>query len=438
MRLKNCTNQRKCAIIWLIITISLAFQYYASHNSFLRKISSSTNEVNLKETLVQVTTKYLNKKQQINASKKLTSIHLSNSSDFTLKTNKEGKIIQTKEKIILYWDVPYREQIKVSKNVDKSCGNCIISTNRSLISNNMTSAVVFSFDKMRKDKMPENRNWKQLYVFYFVEPPPILTYRKTNLTKYENIFNLTMTYRRDSDVYWPYEKMSDILHNLQTKYRHTNDVGIDEIIKSKTKFALWIVSNCGILNGAKTRYKISEELIASGLGSKLDRRGGCFPEHPVSRKTQNDLIEKYKFYLAFENSYHCRDYITEKLFRNGFLSNTLPVVWGAKKSDYEAVIPPKSCIFVDDFKTIKDLTDYLLYLDKNETAYREYFQWRKMKVSEMPGFEQVTKICQLCRIINQLDSFNDDSNQMMRNNKKKYTISSLSDFYFKTENKECV
>ena len=96
MRLKNCTNQRKCAIIWLIITISLAFQYYASHNSFLRKISSSTNEVNLKETVVQVTTKYLNKKQQVNASKELTSINLSNSSDLKMKTNKEGKNIQTK------------------------------------------------------------------------------------------------------------------------------------------------------------------------------------------------------------------------------------------------------------------------------------------------------------------------------------------------------
>ena len=96
MRLKNFTNQRKCAIIWLIITISLAFQYYALHNSFLRIISSSTNQIKLKETVVQVTTKYLNKKQQINASKELTSIHLSNSSDFKLKTNKEEKIIQTK------------------------------------------------------------------------------------------------------------------------------------------------------------------------------------------------------------------------------------------------------------------------------------------------------------------------------------------------------
>ena len=230
--------------------------------------------------------------------------------------------------------------------------------------------------------------------------------------------------------------MSDVLEELQIKYNHTNDVGIDELMKSKTGFALWIVSNCGATKGARIRLKMTEELIASGLGGKLDRRGGCF-RYPVSKQEQNDLIKKYKFYLAFENGYHCRDYITEKLFINGFLSNTLPVVWGAKKSDYEAIIPPKSCIFVDDFETLKDLADYLLYLDKNDTAYREYFQWRKMKVSEMSGFGQVTELCKLCQIINENDSSKKYSNHLTEKSSKTYSISSLSDWFFETENKEC-
>ena len=46
------------------------------------------------------------------------------------------------------------------------------------------------------------------------------------------------------------------------------------------------------------------------------------------------------------------------------------------KEDYEAVIPEKSAIFVDDYPDLSKLVDYVKYLDKNDTAYMEYFSWR--------------------------------------------------------------
>ena len=54
------------------------------------------------------------------------------------------------------------------------------------------------------------------------------------------------------------------------------------------------------------------------------------------------------------------------------------IVLGAYKEDYEAALPPSSYINVDDFSSIKQLTDYLLYLDRNDTAYASYFAWKEV------------------------------------------------------------
>ena len=55
----------------------------------------------------------------------------------------------------------------------------------------------------------------------------------------------------------------------------------------------------------------------------------------------------------------------------------IPIVLGAYKEDYEGVLPPHSYINVDDFKSIRELTDYLRYLDRNDTAYAAYFAWKE-------------------------------------------------------------
>ena len=59
----------------------------------------------------------------------------------------------------------------------------------------------------------------------------------------------------------------------------------------------------------------------------------------------------------------------------------MPVVgdhflWELNISRYSKRTAPKSFIHVDDFSTIQELADYLIYLDKNETAYLEYLDWK--------------------------------------------------------------
>ena len=71
--------------------------------------------------------------------------------------------------------------------------------------------------------------------------------------------------------------------------------------------------------------------------------------------------------------------------------NIVPVVMGG--ADYSKLAIPGSYINVLDFKTVKDLAEYLHYLDKNITAYNEYFKWRKRY--RMGGDWSV--LCQFCK-----------------------------------------
>ena len=112
-----------------------------------------------------------------------------------------------------------------------------------------------------------------------------------------------------------------------------------------------------------------------------------------------DKIPKYKFYMAFKNSIHCKDYIAEKLFANSFRMGAIPVVYGATKSDYEAIVPPGSFIFAEDFKTFKELVDYLNYLEKNDLAYKEHLKWRSMKVKSVSNNLRKYSFCQLCQVL---------------------------------------
>jgi len=119
-----------------------------------------------------------------------------------------------------------------------------------------------------------------------------------------------------------------------------------KIAKPLNSKTVWIVSNCNRTNGARARSDFANELISSGL--KLDGFGACFnrtvTKSPWGTKLGEGLISKYKFYLAFENSVHCNDYISEKFWRNSLGSGAVPVIYGPHPDDVAAVAPPHSYI----------------------------------------------------------------------------------------------
>ena len=151
-----------------------------------------------------------------------------------------------------------------------------------------------------------------------------------------------------------------------------------------------MVSNCDETRGAQIRFQYVQRMMDAGL--KLDGFGACFGEdkqifgEPWNKKIHDQegkkmivpgQMAKYKFYMAFENSVHCTDYISEKLWRNSLAQGLVPVVYGPHVDDVKAMAPPNSYIHVEDYNSPAELAKYLDYLSKNDTAYLEYHQWRK-------------------------------------------------------------
>lgn len=207
-------------------------------------------------------------------------------------------------------------------------------------------------------KRPNNQIW----ILFLLESP----YHTPGLSGFNNVFNWTATYRHDSIIVAPYEKMVPHDPDVITKKQDKN------YAVGKTKKVAWFVSNCGARNG---RRQYADEL---GKYIQVDIYGACGPNKCPRHNAEhcfNMLDKDYKFYLSFENS-NCRDYITEKFFVNGLSHDVVPIVMGAHPNDYKRAAPPHSFIHIEDFDSPKDLAEYLHKLDKNDDLYNEYFQWK--------------------------------------------------------------
>ncbi|XP_076308598.1 glycoprotein 3-alpha-L-fucosyltransferase A-like [Tachypleus tridentatus] len=125
----------------------------------------------------------------------------------------------------------------------------------------------------------------------------------------------------------------------------------------------------------------------------------CLPK--MSTDCYNWLEEHYKFYLAFENKI-CKDYISEKFFAP--LSRyVVPVVLGG--GDYSSMAPSGSYIDVRDFKSPKDLADFLDVLDRNDSLYSQYFKWKEEYDVIPPTAIEHSYLCELCKRMNNQDIF---------------------------------
>jgi len=80
-----------------------------------------------------------------------------------------------------------------------------------------------------------------------------------------------------------------------------------------------------------------------------------------------------QFHLALENT-RCDDYVTEKLY-TALTRGQVPIVLGAPNVADHA---PGHDSYIDAtaFPSARALAEYLLYLDRNDTAYDEYHAWR--------------------------------------------------------------
>lgn len=174
--------------------------------------------------------------------------------------------------------------------------------------------------------------------------------------------HLSMSYRNDSDIYYPYLG-TDIVKTWTTPPPKRTPLTSSDIA-NQAQIA-WLGTNCGASS--------HREKLVAALSSYIpvDRFGKCMHNKGSTRLNRRDepsVLPKYRFYLSFENS-NCKGYITEKLER-AFLYGLVPIVDGPRRSDYLPFIPNADAIIhVDDFPSIRHLAEYIQVLLQNETLY---------------------------------------------------------------------
>ncbi|XP_055357021.1 alpha-(1,3)-fucosyltransferase C-like isoform X2 [Paramacrobiotus metropolitanus] len=295
---------------------------------------------------------------------------------------------------ILFWTKFFGEELTSASELlqrarsgimDCPYSNCIVSSDRSRLP--QSDAVIFHTRDHLWDNLPPKRWAYQYYVFFFLESPANTW---NDLNGLSGFFNLTFTYRLDSDI------VSDDYFRWFKPHFLNSSSEIDQILRNKTRLAAIFVSNCYSIPSHRDIY--IDNLLKY---ANIDVYGACGTKkcNASTPEICDRLLANYKFYLAYENSV-CKDYVTEKIYR-AFSHDAVPVVYGG--ANYSDLFPPHSFINVLDFANPESLAEYLHFLDNNPSEYRKYFQWRIDPAAARLAVPELSKLswCKLCTILHQ-------------------------------------
>lgn len=204
-------------------------------------------------------------------------------------------------------------------------------------------------------------------------------------------FDITMTYRLDSDIpttyaipFGPASAMVEALRRPPA---------------AKTEAALMAAFISSAVDRSDRRaylYELSQYMAIGSYGRFMNNRSlGA----DAGRATKLDTIARYKFTAAFENA-RARDYVTEKFF-DPLWAGSVPVYFGAP--NVAAFAPGDHC-YIDAarFADPRDLAAYLAWLDRTPAEYERFFAWKREPLNQ--GFttlitaEETHPLERLCRL----------------------------------------
>jgi alpha-1,3-fucosyltransferase len=238
--------------------------------------------------------------------------------------------------------------------------------------------------------LPQKRLLHQRFVMYYEEPPTVLPdYVLKPLPPH--YFNWTFTYRRSSDIHSnQYGDLRFIPHSLdrQIKGKYEDEENLENFhginITGKSIMVAWFASHQNPKGIPRDEYvRELQKYVRVDVYGKLGNFTCPIAFLNYESDACNEILKKdYLFYLSFENSI-CPEYVTEKLFRP-LRAGAVPILMGG--AHYSQYAPPHSYIKALDYKSPKELADYLVQLEKNRKLYARYFEWRKyFKVETVPN-----------------------------------------------------
>ncbi|XP_005100289.2 alpha-(1,3)-fucosyltransferase C isoform X2 [Aplysia californica] len=243
--------------------------------------------------------------------------------------------------------------------------------------------VMFNAVWVRNTTLPTRRPG-QLWVLYTREPPThkgLVGLKRPSLT---NQFNWTYTVLSDSTFQVLYGKLQE---------RSPPAKNYESIYNAKEHEAAWFVGHCPTHSrredyvkrmGSKVSVHIFGECGNMTCGSRGYDMGGS------KEKCLGMLSNKYKFYLAFENSL-CRDYVTEKFFNLYNNVNVIPVVRGG--ADYDSLFPVGTFINAAHFDSPELLGKYLRELGRDKEKYLAILK-RKDRYRALSGGDFQCDLCE--------------------------------------------
>ncbi|XP_028320097.1 alpha-(1,3)-fucosyltransferase 4-like [Gouania willdenowi] len=208
-------------------------------------------------------------------------------------------------------------------------------------------------------RMPtEPRPRSQKWIWLNHESPT----NSPGLQQFDRVFNLTMTYRVDSDIYIPYGHLIPVVNGSGSLDQTTS-------LHRPSRLLAWVVSDWSDSHARVSFYNELKRYV------NIDVYGSAGKPLKKGIEAVLELLRDYMFYLAMENSQHT-DYITEKLW-NAVRAGAIPVVLGPSRQSYERLLPPEAFIHVDDFPTVEELAQYLNKVMQNPDLMKHHLSWRQ-------------------------------------------------------------
>lgn len=135
----------------------------------------------------------------------------------------------------------------------------------------------------------------------------------------------------------------------------------DDLLKHKTKFCCFVVSNPN--NPVRNEFfkLLSNYKTVDSGGSYLNNIGGRVAD-------KIEFMKDYKFVISFENESY-PGYVTEKVYEPK-LVDALPIYWGDPQIYKE--FNTNSFINCHDFESMDAVVERIIELDQNDTLYMEY------------------------------------------------------------------
>lgn len=214
--------------------------------------------------------------------------------------------------------------------------NCFITSNHTYFSNVTDfDAILFNAPHINEDLvLPNKRSQVQNYIMTAMEPasfnplPEIL----------DDFFNLTWTYKLESDVPFPYiiikNQHDEVIgpkidmHWIKVEDMNETSDYVKNKLQNKCIAAAWIASHCGSIIRLDFAHDLQKALAK--YGHRLDIYGQCGDYHCPTGERMDECFARietdYYFYLAFENSFG-EDYVSEKLL-HALEHYAVPVVLG--------------------------------------------------------------------------------------------------------------